>query len=111
MHITIVQYINQRFIIREYFHSHHHLIYQLRLIGNETTQTIVITQIYTQCFSNIDSCLLSTINKDIGTMTSIEIQKFIKHLHNNARARHHGKTNNICHEEYAHRCQANIHVA
>ena len=110
MHIAVIQYINQRLVIREYLYAHHHLINQFRLIRYETTQTIVITQVDAQRFRNVHSRFLSTIYKDIGTMTSIKIQKFIEHLHNYTWARHNGKANDIRHKQYTHRCQTNIQI-
>ena len=108
MHIPVIQILNQRVIIRENLNPHHHLVDQFRFIGYETAQAVMITKTDAQCLCNIYSGLFGSINKHIGTARTIEIQRFEEDLHNNAGTCHHGKTDDIGHEQ--HRYGSHIYV-
>ena len=84
MHITVIHVFNQCFIIRENFRPHHHLTNQFGFIGNETTKTIMITQIDTQGFGDVYSGFFSTIPSKLSTskniLTTIREQAIIAKL-------------------------------
>ena len=110
MHVTVVQIINQGVVVGIYLYPHHHLINKFRLIGNETAQTVMVTQINAQRFCNIHSGLFGSVNKHIGAVRTVKVQRFEEYLYNNTGTRHHGKTDDIRHEQYRSRRYINVHA-
>ena len=111
MHITVIHVFNQCFIIRENFRPHHHLTNQFGFIGNETTKTIMITQIDTQGFGDVYSGFFSTINKDVGRVATVKIEYLEEHFDHNTRTGHHSKIDHICHKQYTDGTNPNAQVS
>ena len=103
--ISVVQHINQRIIVGEHLAPHHHLIDKLRFVRNESAQTVVVAQIDTQCLGNVDPGFLGTVYEHIGTMGAVKVQRLKESLDNHSGACHHGKADDIGHEQHAHRSQ------
>ena len=111
LHIPVVQHINQRIVVREHLDTHHHLIDKFRFVRNESAQTVVVAQIDTQCLGNVDPGFLGTVNEHIGTMGAVEVQRLEESLDNHTGACHHGKADDIGHEQHADRSQVELQIA